>query len=153
MFMIKSRSAFLLAFIMLSFAQVRADSDKTEASSPFIQGYSPVSYFTKNIAEKGHPEFKVHHQGKTYYLTSAEQVQLFNQDPNKYRPRFDLCAYSLAFGAKAPLDPTNFKIVAGNLLLFHKSQHTDGLKLWNQSTEEEDILLERANKQYKLFEF
>ena len=40
-----------------------------------VQGYSPVSYFEKGIAEMGSPEFAVTHDGTTYYLTSAEQAE------------------------------------------------------------------------------
>jgi hypothetical protein len=37
-----------------------------------IEGYSPVSYFTNNIAEKGKSEFSVIYLSKIYYLTSKE---------------------------------------------------------------------------------
>ncbi len=106
---------------------------------PFIDGYSPVSYFTVNKAEKGSQEFSVEHKGKLYYLSSAEQVEIFNQNPDKYRPRYDSCPYSLILGEKVPLNPTNFKIIADTLLLFHKTDEDDGLKLWNsgQSGENE----------------
>lgn len=67
---------------------------------PFIDGYSPVSYFTVNKAEKGSQEFSVEQKGKLYYLTSAEQVEIFNQNPDKYRPRYDSCPYSLTLGKK-----------------------------------------------------
>lgn len=53
---------------------------------------------------------------------------------------------------KAPLNPTNFKIIADTLLLFHKTDDDDGLKLWNsgQSGENEQDLLKRADEQYMI---
>lgn len=117
---------------------------------PAIDGYSPVSYFTKNKAEKGSAEYSVEHKGKLYYLTSAKQVTLFNENPDKYRPRHDVCSYSLAHGGVTPLDPTNYKIVAGTLLMFHKSDEGDGLQQWEQSDLTEEELLKRADHQFKL---
>ncbi len=122
---------------------------------PFIDGYSPVSYFTEKKAERGSADYSVTHKGKLYYLTSAEQVEIFNQNPDKYRPRYDLCPYSLTLGKKVPLDPTNFKVVGNTLLLFHKSDTVDGRALWNnnQSGLTEQELIERADKQYILLQF
>ncbi len=120
---------------------------------PAIGGYSPVSYFTVNKAEKGSPEFSAQHNGKLYYLTSQEQVKIFNQNPDKFKPRHEVCTYSLTLGKVSPLDPTNFKVVGDTLLLFHKSDHADGLALWNSSSSSEQDLLSRADKKYKLFNF
>lgn len=126
-----------------------------ESTNPFIDGYSPVSYFTEKKAERGSAEFSVTHKGKLYYLTSAEQVEIFNQNPDKYRPRYDVCPYSLTLGKKVPLDPTNFKVISNTLLLFHKSESVDGLELWNHNksglTEQE--LIDRADKQYILLQY
>ena len=91
----------------------------------------PVSYFTENKAEKGKPEFSVEHDGTTYFLTSARQVELFNASPDKFEPRYKACPYSLAYGMVLPLDPTNFKILGGELLLFHRSEEKDALLEWN----------------------
>lgn len=130
-------------------------SAETKSTEPFIDGYSPVSYFTVNTAEKGSAEFAVQHQGKLYYLTSAEQVEIFNQNPDKFRPRYDSCPYSLTLGKKVPLDPTNFKVIADTLLIFHKTEGDDGLKLWNSkradSTEQE--LIKKADEQYTLLKW
>ncbi|MCH9698651.1 MAG: hypothetical protein K0U68_11155 [Gammaproteobacteria bacterium] len=144
-----------LTFLLIMVAGLLFSTLSAETSSfePFIDGYSPVSYFTANKAERGNPEFSVTHNGKLYYLTSAQQVQIFNQNPDKYRPRYDVCPYSLSLGKKVPLDPTNFKVVADTLLLFHKSEGVDGLELWNNSALSDQELIERADKQYKILEF
>lgn len=125
----------------------------TEDQKPAIGGYSPVSYFTKNIAEQGSVEFAVQFEGDTYYLASAEQVALFTKEPTKYHPKYKVCPYSLALGGAVPLDPTNFKIVGGQLLLFHKTEESDGLKQWNESPVDEQTLIELADKEYILLRF
>ena len=118
-----------------------------------IQGYSPVSYFEKNKAEMGSAEFNVLYQGKTYWFTSADQVRTFNINPTQYLPISDaFCAYSLTLGHTVPIDPTNFKIVAGQLLLFHQSDAGDGLIKWNHSDNEEE-LLRRAKSTLLSLEF
>ncbi len=136
-------SAVLLGALFSS--SVLAQNAGTPAATPAIGGYSPVSYFTKNKAELGSPEFAVEHDGTVYHLASQEQVEIFKKNANKYRPRYRSCPYSLAFGKILPLDPTNFKIVGDNLLLFHLSDEESGLQLWNDSEISEDELMRRAD--------
>ena len=123
---------------------VPAQNAGTPDATLAIGGYSPVSYFTKNKAELGSPAFAVEHDGKVYYLASREQVEIFEKNPNKYRPKYWTCPYSLALGKILPLDPTNFKILGDNLLLFHLSDDENGLRLWNDSKISEDELMRRA---------
>ena len=136
-------SAVLLGALFSS--SVLAQNAGTPGATPAIGGYSPVSYFTKNKAELGSPEFAVEHDGTVYHLASQEQVEIFKKNANKYRPRYRSCPYSLAFGKILPLDPTNFKIVGDNLLLFHLSDEESGLQLWNDSEISEDELMRRAD--------
>lgn len=130
-----------------------AQDTGTPAVNPAIGGYSPVSYFTENKAELGSPEFSVEHDGRLYFLTSQEQVEIFAKNPDKYRPRHRSCPYSLAFGMVLPLDPTNFKIIGDSLLLFHLSDDKDGLKDWNTSQLSEEELIRRADSNLFLITF
>lgn len=63
-------------------------SRNLSADGVAIDGYSPVSYFSKGYAEKGRPDYAVEHQGVTYYLVDDQQVELFKADPDKYVPAF-----------------------------------------------------------------
>lgn len=118
-----------------------------------IHGYSPVSYFEHNRAERGSPEFSAEYDGKTYWFTSAEQVETFRRDPRAYVPAFNaFCPYSLALGRKVAIDPTRFKIVDGQLLLFHNSGELDALKEWNLKGDQH-WLTKKSNGEYTLKRF
>lgn len=84
-----------------------------------LKGYSPVSYFTEEKAEKGSEEFTSEYEGKTYQFTSAEQKKQFDGKPSKFLPQYDgFCAYGVSVaGAKFEIDPTVFKVVRGKLYL------------------------------------
>ena len=109
------------------------DQYNLASGSLALQGYSPVSYFTAGAAQKGNPQHAVSYRGVTYWLTDAEQVRVFNQNPAKYEPAFGgWCAYGAAVEKKLPIDPENFKIVDGRLFLFLKNDQVDALKLWDK---------------------
>lgn len=130
--------------------------DAGPANGPAIGGYSPVAYFTQDAAVLGSPEFAVRHDGRTYWLASAEEASTFAASPERYVPRFGaFCPYNLTLGRETPIDPTNFKIVADTLLLFHRSDdgRADGLVSWEASPVDERELLRRAEGQFRLLSF
>jgi YHS domain-containing protein len=137
-----------ILFVALLFSSthwVNAELPKNLA----IEGYSLVSYFEKDKAEMGLARYSAEYEGKLYWFSSANQVDTFNSNPSRYLPRFSgFCAYSLALGRKVPVDPTNFKIIADQLLLFHP----EGLREWDRSNNEEE-LLRRATKSFLSLEF
>lgn len=145
-----------LVFIGLALVLIAPVNAATDDSGPAIQGYSPVSYFTKGFAEHGDADHAVTHKGKTYYLASAEQVEIFRQNPEKYVPQMDVCPYSMLHGRRLSIDPTNFKIIAGKLLLFHDSVELNALKKWNKNVKQHDIdetdLLERSQQNYEFYQ-
>jgi YHS domain-containing protein len=149
MFVSRLKKLLVGVLILLPVAHVA----QADGSAPFLDGYSPVSYFTVNMAEKGSEEFPVSHKGRVYYLTSAKQVELFNKTPDKYSPKFDVCPYSLTLGKVLPLDPMNFKVFGNSLLLFHKSDAGDGRAAWENSDLNDDELIKLANKQFNLLKF
>ncbi len=116
-------------------------------SEATIGGYSPVSYFEKGQAELGIPEFHAEHEGKTYYFASAAQLSTFQANPDKYAPAFGgLCAYGYAVEKEFPVDPTNFKIEDGRLLLFFKNPEIDAKALWEK--EGNGACLVKADQQW-----
>ncbi len=147
-----SKTAAGLATLLASLLSLTA-SVSAHAADVAIGGYSPVAYFTEGEALPGSEAHSVTHAGKTYHLRNAEEVALFNENPDQYVPRYEICPYSLAHGDKLPLDPTNFQIVGGYLLLFHKSEEADGLAAFRSSGLSEQELLDRADKQFTLLRF
>ena len=147
----KTEPLHILIGIVAALAVTLASGD--EQARLAIDGYSPVSYFESGQAEKGQPEHKTQYNQRTYHFTDAEQLARFEANPQKYEPLFpNHCPYNLALGRQVAIDPTNFKILDGNLLLFHKSEEMDGLEQW-ESHDDERELLERARGNYTLFEF
>lgn len=151
------RAWFVSSFAAVVFSAVCSASASADAipetHAVSIGGYSPVSYFTKGVAEMGSANFAVTHNGRVFYLTSAEQMALFNKTPDKYRPRHDVCSFSLTDGTRRALDPTNFKVIGDTLLMFHKVPGTNGLEGWNASELTDDELLARADNQFLLLRF
>lgn len=118
-----------------------------------IEGYSPVSYFEQGRPERGRPEFTAVYNDRRYHLGDAEQLAKFEANPRRYEPLFtEHCPYSLTLGRAVAIDPESFKIVDGNLLLFHRSEELDGLEAWN-AADDDEALLKEARSQYTLFRF
>ncbi|WP_227520180.1 hypothetical protein [Marinobacter sp. LV10R510-11A] len=73
-------------------------------------------------------------QGTTYWFTNGKEKRIFDAAPENFAPAFpNHCPYNLAMGRSEPIDPTNFKIVDGQLLLFHRSAEHNGRKRWEET--------------------
>lgn len=99
-----------------------------------INGYDPVCYFTQNKAVRGSKEFAVNAEGIIYYLSSAQNKQLFLANFKKYEPVYGgWCAYAMGkTGEKVEIDPETFKILDGKLYLFYNSWGNNTLTKWNK---------------------
>ena len=83
-----------------------------------MRGYDAVAYFTDGVPVKGKPDFKVEHEGATYYFASADHLQKFKADPAAYLPQYGgFCAMGAAIGRKVEGDPTVWKVVDQKLYL------------------------------------
>ncbi|MEZ6036582.1 MAG: YHS domain-containing (seleno)protein [Planctomycetota bacterium] len=112
-----------------------------------IDGHSPVSYFDGKV-ERGAPGFAVEHDGVTYWLTGADQVARFRREPGRYVPAFGgWCAFGMSVEDKFPIDPHNYRIVRGRLLLFLRNPGIDASELWGQGDEQQ--LLDRAEAHWQ----
>jgi YHS domain-containing protein len=113
-----------------------------------IEGYDPVAYFKQNKAVEGKKDLALVYQGATYYFSSAENKELFKNDPAKYEPAYGgWCAYAMgAKGEKVNVDPETFKITNGRLFLFYNKYFNNTLKDWNK---DENNLKSRADENWK----
>ena len=110
------------------------------SSGVALEGYCPVAYFAVNKPVKGKPEYASTHNGVTYHFVSADAKKAFEADPEKYLPAFGgWCAFGMVEQDKFPVDPTNFKIVNGRLMLFLRNKNVDALELWNKGDEKQNV--------------
>lgn len=145
-------SLMMLAAMLLGVAHPATAGDSEPPLA--IGGYSPVSYFEAGEPERGSPQYSLVYNQRRYQFTDRAQLERFRADPERFEPLFpDHCPYNLSLGRQAAIDPENFKIVEGHLLLFHRSEEMDGLEAWERDPRSESELLERARGHYTLFRF
>jgi YHS domain-containing protein len=83
-----------------------------------LKGYDPVAYFTQKQPVLGRADLRVEHGGATYLFASPEHRAAFEAEPAKYVPAYGgYCAYGVAQGAKADIDPAAFTVVDGRLYM------------------------------------
>ena len=95
-----------------------------------IRGYDPVAYFVENKPVKGSDEYILEHKGAKWMFSSQENLDAFQEDPDKYAPQYGgYCAYAIARGTTASSKPEYFTIADGKLYLnYSKSVY----KRWNK---------------------
>lgn len=83
-----------------------------------LDGYDPVAYQTEARATPGSPAFTASHEGAVYRFVSAASKATFEADPGRYVPAYGgYCAYGMARGYRAKIDPRAFTVVNGRLYL------------------------------------
>lgn len=83
-----------------------------------IKGYDPVAYFTDGKPRLGMPEITAQFDGATWRFATEAHRRAFVAHPAKYEPDFGgFCAYAVAHGQKADIEPAAFTIVNGKLYL------------------------------------
>ena len=95
-----------------------AGESNVDPSGLALKGYDPVAYFTENKPVKGRTEFTAQHEGATYRFSSAANRDAFSAAPAKYSPQYGgYCAFGMAAGYKAPIEPDAWTVVDGKLYL------------------------------------
>ena len=106
-----------LCQIVLYSASICA-GDFFERNNLAIDGYDPVAYFTEKKPVKGSAQFRSDFQGSTFQFASVVHRDAFAADPSKYVPQYGgYCAYGMAKGYKATIDPAAFTVVGDKLYL------------------------------------
>ena len=144
----KTLSSLMLVGLMLIIAAPVAWGAKGEINTTLIgkkaiKGYDPVAYFTDGKPVEGKKEFTYEWKGAKWFFASAEHRDQFKADPDKYAPRYGgYCAYAVAMGKTADIDPKAWKIVDGRLYLNYDQ---DIQKKWQA-----DIpgFIEKANRNW-----
>jgi YHS domain-containing protein len=83
-----------------------------------IEGTDPVAYFTEGRPVAGSSDFEHAWMGATWRFTSAEHLERFKADPERYAPQYGgFCAWAVAQGYTAKIDPEAWRIEDGRLFL------------------------------------
>mmetsp|Transcript_22566 Transcript_22566/g.48983 ORF Transcript_22566/g.48983 Transcript_22566/m.48983 type:complete len:133 (+) Transcript_22566:183-581(+) len=97
-----------------------------------IQGYCPVAYFF-GPPQKGLEELSSEYEGVIYRFASSEALAMFEKEPDKWAPLYGgWCGTGMAHGSLTPIDPLNFLIENGRLLLFFKNEELDTKVMWEK---------------------
>lgn len=125
-----------------------------ERNNLAIDGYDPVAYFTERKPVKGSPEFRSDFQGSTFQFASAAHRDTFAADPAKYAPQYGgFCAYGVAKGSKAAIDPAAFTVVGNKLYLnYSETVHVQWLSDIPGYVEKADTNWPEVRKQTKVKE-
>ena len=107
-----------LAAILSALALGAQAESNLDSSGLALQGYDPVAYFTDGKPVRGKAEFAARHDGAAYRFASAAHRDAFLSAPEKYAPQYGgYCAFGMASGYKAPIEPDAWTIVDGKLYL------------------------------------
>ena len=83
-----------------------------------IDGFDPVAYFTEGRPVEGSRRYSHDWNGVTWRFSSAENRDLFIADPEAYAPQYGgYCAWAVAEGYTADIDPEAWHIADGKLYL------------------------------------
>mgnify|MGYP002622733353 CR=1 FL=1 len=101
---------------------------------PAIEGHDPVAYHESGSAMKGRGGIAAAYRGVTYHFATPANRQRFAENPERFVPAYGgWCATAMAEGDKVEIDPANFKVSEGRLLLFYKGWLGDAKKEWNKN--------------------
>ncbi|MDX5594452.1 YHS domain-containing (seleno)protein [Pseudovibrio sp. SPO723] len=135
--------AIALAGLMMTAAPAMTFADEVTtftADGLAIKGTDPVAYFTQGKPVPGKKEFSTTYDDVTWQFSSAENLQKFEANPEKYAPQYGgWCATGVSFGYKIPIMPEKWAIVDGKLYLnAHDGAH-------RRFTERTDEVINNAN--------
>ena len=132
----------LIALIAPMVALAGASAWNVDKDGVVLGGYDVVAYHTQDKAIQGSSRYSTNYDGVVFHFANAENLAEFKKGPASYVPSFGgYCAFGVAKNhAKVPVDPTNFKIYNGDLLLFFHDMY-QGKKVntkifWNRGERE-----------------
>ncbi len=89
-----------------------------EKNGVALKGYDPVAYFQVHRPVAGSAQYTATYQGSRFKFASAANRDRFVAEPQRYAPQYaGFCAFGMAKGYKASIDPEAFTIVEGKLYL------------------------------------
>jgi YHS domain-containing protein len=100
-----------------------------EKDGAAIRGHDPVAYFKEGKPVKGSAEHRFEHKGSVFQFASKANRDAFAAEPDRYAPQYGgFCAFGMASGYKAAIDPAAFTVRDGKLYL---NYNRDVQKQWS----------------------
>jgi YHS domain-containing protein len=110
--------------VALAFTPEHPDRNEAEYNFQYqivLDGYDPVSYFNDNgeLPLKGRAELAFTYGNRTYHFATRANKIAFKNNPLLFEPTYgSWCAWAMANGRKARIDPLQFTVVHGRLNVF-----------------------------------
>ena len=84
-----------------------------------LRGYDPVAYFIEDEPVKGQEVYSFVWQEATWYFATAENRDLFSDEPEKYAPaNGGYCTFGIVLGKKFDGDPKVWSVIKSRLYVF-----------------------------------
>ena len=113
-----ARTLLLIAALFFSPAALAQKPPVFSDRDGAIRGHDAVAYFDQKGPVKGSKQFGHPWSGATWYFASAENRDRFAAAPEQFAPQYGgYCAYAVAEGNTADIDPAAWSIVDGKLYL------------------------------------
>ena len=117
-----------------------------------IKGYDPVAYFTNDQPIKGNRDIFLLKDDAKWFFANETNKKLFQENPEKYLPQYGgYCAYAVANGNTADIDPNAWEIYNGKLYLMYSVEY---LEIWKKDIDNmidkshaNSILMNASNNQ------
>ena len=136
-------SIFIVSVVAGTSALAGKDVINKDGQGRAARGYDPVAYFMQGTPTPGTKEFEFPWNGALWQFSSAENLQLFKADPQKYAPQYGgYCAWAVAEGYTADIDPNAWTVFQGKLYL---NYNLDIRKKWQKDMAHN---IERADKNW-----
>jgi len=104
--------------------------EETETVLLGLEGFSPVELMKARKWVEGREEFRTEYKGMVYYLQSAEEKRIFEDDPDRYAPQLLECdPVEMYFHDKAIRGSTQYgAYFDGKLYLFETHENRETFK-------------------------
>jgi YHS domain-containing protein len=129
--MIGRRACLVLCLVGLLSATSIAKAQSAQPASLrlVLKGYDPVAYFTDGKPIPGKPEYETVYDDARYRFASAQHLELFKSDPDRYAPQYaGSCAAAITAGVKIEAEPEHWLIVDRQLFVFAGAAGVDKMR-------------------------
>lgn len=135
----------ILFFVIFALPTLAADDAVKTGffNNTAIEGYDTVAYFTQGKPVKGSDKYTYTWRDADWHFSSEDNLMLFKENPETYAAQYGgYCAWAMASGKTASIDPEIWHIEDGKLYLNYNKKVQDD---WFSNLEA-DIL--SADKKY-----